>query len=202
MKKGSKPPEVRRKELIDVAAKLFAERGYESVSVRDILAEVNGAPGMFYYYFKSKQDIYLATMEDYINKNLAKKCELLADEKIPFDEKKEILNNIISSDIKGYASRFTESTEDTISDTSYKMYDLIQMISKLIIPYSKFMLQGIEEGKIENKLGINEENAEEIATFILYGLWGTIYNNRFTYSKVNISRECLGNIINNLFYEN
>jgi AcrR family transcriptional regulator len=28
MKKGSKPPEERRKELIDVAARLFAEKGY------------------------------------------------------------------------------------------------------------------------------------------------------------------------------
>ena len=57
MKKGSKPPEERRKELVDTAARLFAEKGYESVSVRDILNEVSGAPGMFYYYFKSKQDI-------------------------------------------------------------------------------------------------------------------------------------------------
>ena len=57
MKKGAKPPEERRKELIDVAARLFAEKGYESVAVRDILAEVNGAPGMFYYYFKSKGKI-------------------------------------------------------------------------------------------------------------------------------------------------
>ena len=51
MKKGSKPPEERRRELVAAAARLFAEKGYESVSVRDILAEVNGAPGMFYYYF-------------------------------------------------------------------------------------------------------------------------------------------------------
>lgn len=28
MKKGSKPPEERRKELIDVASRLFAEKGY------------------------------------------------------------------------------------------------------------------------------------------------------------------------------
>ena len=47
----SKDPEVRKKELIDIATKLFEERGYERVSVRDILSEVNGAPGMFYYYF-------------------------------------------------------------------------------------------------------------------------------------------------------
>ena len=45
----SKAPEERRRELIEVATKLFESRGYEKVSVRDILSEVNGAPGMFYY---------------------------------------------------------------------------------------------------------------------------------------------------------
>lgn len=52
VKKNSKPPEIRKKELIDTAAELFAEKGYEAVSIRDILEKVHGAPGMFYYYFK------------------------------------------------------------------------------------------------------------------------------------------------------
>ena len=73
LKKNSKKPEVRRQELIDAASALFAEKGYEAVSVRDILNVVNGAPGMFYYYFKSKQDIYLASMEQYIAKRLKRK---------------------------------------------------------------------------------------------------------------------------------
>ena len=37
---------------MDAAARLFAEKGYESTSVRDILDAVNGAPGMFYYYLQ------------------------------------------------------------------------------------------------------------------------------------------------------
>jgi len=51
----SKAPEERKKELIEVATKLFELKGYEKVSVRDILSEVNGAPGMFYYYFSLKK---------------------------------------------------------------------------------------------------------------------------------------------------
>ncbi|WP_273360422.1 TetR/AcrR family transcriptional regulator, partial [Anaerococcus octavius] len=54
-KRNVKDPEERKQELIDIASSLFEKYGYEKVSVRDILAEVNGAPGMFYYYFKSKE---------------------------------------------------------------------------------------------------------------------------------------------------
>ena len=84
LKKNSKKPEVRRQELIDVASALFAEKGYEAVSVRDILNVVDGAPGMFYYYFKSKQDIYIAAMEQYITQRLERKCKIVVPQnKIP-----------------------------------------------------------------------------------------------------------------------
>ena len=200
MKKGSKPPEERRKELVETAARLFAEKGYESVSVRDILAEVNGAPGMFYYYFKSKQDIYLATMEDYISENLEKKCALMEDTEMSFEERRSLLTEIIVKDIRGYAARFSSTGDDTISDTSYKIYDLIQMLSKLIHPYAVFMLQGIREGKIQNKLNITEQNADAVSTFILYGAWGLIYNDRFTASAFGTGVDDMEAIIRELFY--
>ena len=200
MKKGSKPPEERRKELMDIAARLFAERGYESVAVRDILAEVNGAPGMFYHYFKSKQDIYLAVMEDYINDKLEKKCKLLTDKDIIFEKRREILAELIAQDIRGYAERFSGTPDDTISDVSYKLYDLVQMVSKLIEPYAQFMLQGIKEGKIKNRLGINENNAKETAAFVLYGLWGIIYNDRFTSVRIDADVDNMNDMLKRLFY--
>ncbi|MFL0252811.1 TetR/AcrR family transcriptional regulator [Clostridium neuense] len=61
---------------MDIATKLFIEKGYGTVSVRDILDEVNGAQGMLYYYFKSKEDIYIQAMEQYIDKMLAEKSYL------------------------------------------------------------------------------------------------------------------------------
>ena len=200
MKKGSKPPEERRKELIETAARLFAEKGYESVSVRDILAEVGGAPGMFYYYFKSKQDIYLAAMEDYISRNLDRKCELMCGTEMPFEQRRDMLTELIVRDISDYAARFGGIGEDTVSDASYKIYDLMQMIGKLIKPYSIFMMQGIREGKIANKFGINDENAEATAAFVLYGIWGLIYNDRFTSTKLGTDIKDMEAVIKRLFY--
>lgn len=69
--------------LIDIASRLFAEKGYEAFAVRDILEKVNGAPGMFYYYFKSKQDIYIAAMEQYISERLERKCKIIEDDAFP-----------------------------------------------------------------------------------------------------------------------
>ena len=143
LKKNSKRPEVRKQELIEIASRLFAEKGYEAVAVRDILEEVNGAPGMFYYYFKSKQDIYIAAMEQYISERLERKCKIIEDDTVSFDEKLPVFRSMIAEDIRGYLERYNPKADASISDSSYKLWDLVQMIGRMVEPYSKFILQGI-----------------------------------------------------------
>lgn len=200
LKKNSKKPEVRRQELIDVASALFAERGYEAVSVRDILNVVDGAPGMFYYYFKSKQDIYIAAMEQYITQRLERKCKIIEDETVSFDEKLPIFRSMVEEDIQGYMERFAPQADASISDTSYKLYDLVHMLGRMVAPYSKFILQGIRENRLNNRFHVTEENAQAFATFVLYGAWGMIYNNKFTGSGEAYDLENILKITDQLFY--
>lgn len=189
MKRNSKKPEVRKQELIEIAAKLFAEKGYEAVSVRDILEVVNGAPGMFYYYFKSKQDIYVAAMEQYICERLERKCRMLEDDTVPFHKKLAAFRSMIREDISGYTKRFISNDSASISDASYKIWDFLQMLNRMIKPYVKFLLQAYNDGHLSERLKLTEENAELFATFILYGSWGTIYNGKFTKSDKNFTME-------------
>lgn len=200
LKKNSKKPEVRRQELIDIASRLFTEKGYEAVSVRDILDEADGAPGMFYYYFKSKQDIYIAAMEQYIAQRLERKCAMLEDESIPFEAKLPVFHSMVAEDISGYMERFAPDADPSISDSSYKLYDLVHMLGRMVAPYSKFILQGIQEGKLKNHFNITEQNAEAFATFVLYGAWGMIYNDKFTDTGRPYDLNSVLQITNKLFY--
>ena len=63
MARITKAPEQRKQEIIDTASRLFAEKGYSDTAVRDIVREMNVAQGLFYYYFKSKEDVFLAIMQ-------------------------------------------------------------------------------------------------------------------------------------------
>lgn len=60
--------EDRKKELLRTAYELFMSRGYDAVSVDDIIAKAGIAKGTYYYYFKSKEE----TLEEVIDMMIAK----------------------------------------------------------------------------------------------------------------------------------
>lgn len=200
MKKNSKKPEIRKKELIEAASRLFMEKGYESVSVRDILDVVDGAPGMFYYYFKSKQDIYLAALDQYLTGRLDRRCEILEDDSISFEEKKEVYASLVKDDINGYMKRFKPKDQYSITDDAYKLWDFVQMLNRMAEPHSKFILQGVKEGKISGDLGITEENVKAFSLYSLYGAWGLFQNGKFTDSQTDYEVKDVFNIISRIFY--
>lgn len=59
----TKDPELRKTEILNAAEELFLSRGFDETSVSDIVVKVGVAQGLFYYYFKSKDDILNAVLE-------------------------------------------------------------------------------------------------------------------------------------------
>lgn len=53
----------KRDEIIIAATKLFFQNGYEATSVRTIIDSVGGEVGMFYHYFKSKDELFQIVIE-------------------------------------------------------------------------------------------------------------------------------------------
>jgi TetR/AcrR family transcriptional regulator len=51
-------------EILAVAARLFAERGYSNVSIRDVCKEAKTSAPMIYYYFKDKKGLFSAAVSD------------------------------------------------------------------------------------------------------------------------------------------
>lgn len=195
----SKAPEERKKELIEVATKLFESRGYEKVSVRDILSKVNGAPGMFYYYFKSKEDIFLACMECYFSERLKVKVDILKNKEIEYEERIKILRELIANDISQFTQRFDYSVDNSITDNSYRLWELMHYIGHFVEAYADFIIEGVETKKIKNHIGVTKENARNIASFILYGAVGTIYSDSINGIKEVNSPESAFDIINKIF---
>jgi AcrR family transcriptional regulator len=57
----------RRKELLDAATRVFAQKNYWSASITDIIRAAGVARGTFYLYFRGKRDVFLAIADKYRN---------------------------------------------------------------------------------------------------------------------------------------
>src|SRR3954465_3379988 len=56
-------PEQRREQILDAANALFAERGYDEVSVEDISRSPAAARGLVHHYFGGRKEVYIALLE-------------------------------------------------------------------------------------------------------------------------------------------
>lgn len=60
----NKHPEETINRILDVAFRLFMEKGYDHTSIQDIIDHLGGlSKGAIYHHFKSKEDILIAVME-------------------------------------------------------------------------------------------------------------------------------------------
>ena len=55
-----------RARIIESAIKLFSNRGYDTASVDDICAEAGMSKGAFYHHFESKQALFLALLDSWL----------------------------------------------------------------------------------------------------------------------------------------
>ena len=70
----------KRQEIIEIAAKLFDELGYERTSMSAIAASVGGSKATLYGYFTSKEDLLRAVLDHDVNEEADRLMgELLAE---------------------------------------------------------------------------------------------------------------------------
>jgi len=69
--------DAKRQEIVEVAAQLFLERGYQGTSMSLVSQQLGGSKATLYGYFKSKEDLLLAVMEEEVARTAK---EALADD--------------------------------------------------------------------------------------------------------------------------
>jgi AcrR family transcriptional regulator len=55
--------ETRRRQIVDAAIEVFADKGYRVASIADIIAQAGVARGTFYLYFQSKEQAFNAALD-------------------------------------------------------------------------------------------------------------------------------------------
>jgi AcrR family transcriptional regulator len=78
----------RRKDILDVAQRLVVEtKGYEGMSIQNVLDELRISKGAFYHYFDSKGDLLEALIERMVEEAEPLLIEIVQDTRLPALEK-------------------------------------------------------------------------------------------------------------------
>lgn len=74
---------VRREAFLDAAQRLIQTRGYEAMSIQDVLDALETSRGAFYHYFDSKQALLEAVVDRLADNAMVAVTPILADPRLP-----------------------------------------------------------------------------------------------------------------------
>jgi AcrR family transcriptional regulator len=82
---------VRRDAFLDVAQRFVQTKGYEAMSIQDVLTELEASKGAFYHYFDSKQALLEAVIERFADDAIATLSPILGNAEMPALRKLEAI---------------------------------------------------------------------------------------------------------------
>jgi AcrR family transcriptional regulator len=78
--------EERHQHILQTARLIFAEQGYDHVSIADVIKASNIARGTFYLHFSSMEDVLIALFEDTVAATWERIDPILSDTSISFED--------------------------------------------------------------------------------------------------------------------
>lgn len=63
----TKKPDERREEIVQAARELIGQNGFAKTTISDIAQRIGIAKGLFYYYFRTKDEVMNAVVDEYIS---------------------------------------------------------------------------------------------------------------------------------------
>ncbi|MFV0411864.1 MAG: TetR/AcrR family transcriptional regulator [Oscillospiraceae bacterium] len=159
----SKPPEERRAELLAAARTLFDRNGTENTRISDIVQTVGVSQGIFYYYFRSKQEIVEAVVKQVVQELRQRLEEIFAAELTLYEKLARFISVYID-----VVDQFTGDDELRVAAKEDELIYQKLMVEEgqniLAGAMARLLRQGVEEGVISIAY------PAKTATVLLYGL--------------------------------
>lgn len=159
----TKDPEIRRAELVAAARELFDKNGIEHTQVSQIVKKVGVAQGLFYYYFRSKEDVVNQVIQIVMGEINEQAEEIVQNSEKSFIEK-------LNAYIRLYLNLIDQFSGDSEKDL-HSMLDIIsrnpiakQAHQLMVEKLKKLMRQGSQQDHIPLQY------PEAMAEMTLYGL--------------------------------
>jgi AcrR family transcriptional regulator len=158
---------VRRDAFLDVAQRLIQTKGYEAMSIQDLLDQLEASKGAFYHYFGSKQKLLEAVVERFADGAMASLAPILSDPELPALKKLERFFAGIASLKAEQKDLMLAIIEVWNSDGNAIVREKVRRLSeRIMVPLlSAVVTQGVDEGTLQ--VDSPDEMAKVLASLML-----------------------------------
>lgn len=179
----------RKEEIVAVAAKLFKEKGYSAVSMRDIAQEMDIKAASLYNHIKGKQEI-LSTLVMYVAKEFTNSMHSIASETgTPLERIKKIIEVHIDITVN-HAEGIAALNNDWMHLDGQDLLDFVAMRDQYESNFRSIIKFGIQEGEIQPK-------HPEVIMFSILSTLSTLYlwNEKRGKLEVNVLKKELVSVL-------
>jgi AcrR family transcriptional regulator len=181
MPRMSKNTEERRNELLNAAEELFITKGYNETAVSDIVKKISVAQGTFYYYFKSKDEIFVALFDRQLKNSIEKLDYKINNSCTTALEKlKEFIKSDIENKILNRHDPLVKHLHEEQNAGLHQKVTVAAILNHKQI-LSKIIFEGIEEGQF--KTSYPDEVSELFLTNSRFGFDPSIFTLEEEYPK-------------------
>src|ERR1700730_3817229 len=159
---------VRRDGFLDVAQRLIETKGYEQMSIQDVLDELETSRGALYHYFDSKKALLDGVVERFADSAMSGVAPILADPNLPALRKLEKVLGGIASFKAGQKQLWLAMMEVWNSDGNALVREKVRRLaaSRLEPVLRAVIRQGIDEGIV------TANSPAELAQVLIYLVQG------------------------------
>ena len=152
-----------REEILAVAMRMFIQQGYHGLAMRQISEAVGVSKAALYYYFKDKEELFLAILNSYLNDMEASIDAIRAKSGSSADHITQFVESVLRQPAEQRAlTRLASQEMGQLSATSRKKFDKLYH-EKFIGKLTAILQEGMDRGEFQSL------NAE-IATWSLLGI--------------------------------
>jgi AcrR family transcriptional regulator len=158
---------VRRDAFLDVAQRLIRTKGYEAMSIQDVLDQLEASKGAFYHYFESKQALLEAVVVRFADGAMASLAPILSDPNLPALRKLERFFAGIATLKAEQKDLMLAIIEVWSSDGNAIVREKVRRLSeRIMVPLlSAVVKQGADEGTLQ--VESPDETAMVLASLML-----------------------------------
>ncbi|WP_144528657.1 TetR/AcrR family transcriptional regulator [Peribacillus simplex] len=191
---------MKKQELIDAALLHYSLHGYQGATMKKIADEVGIKPASIYFFYKNKEELFIAAFQQLLDNHLAEMKRILAN------TSSKSVNQIFSEMLHGIVKYHKEDERGTmayISLVTSPIPEIKLYLQKYLLHFNDWMASSLEDLLRQRYPSISAGEVDQIIKqFVLLGnglFWGiNLYEGQDLMEQVHIADRFISSMFSDI----